>query len=238
MTSIDASTYQQRMTEAQIIHIKFGIIMEANMDAGGVLVPPSGVASRRERSIGVTTLSPKFRSDKFTDVPGRIKVECASCGRDLFIVPFRIATSKTGRHFCDTTCQSSFRQPIEELFASNLVKLDCGCWRYRGGETKHGYRNVNMTARGLGWIGAHRLSYQIHKGGIPEGLVIDHLCRNRWCVNPDHLEAVSHEENVRRAVGETCTNGHPKTPENTLYRKNGRVHTCRICRAERAGSRS
>lgn len=82
---------------------------------------------------------------------------------------------------------------------------------------------------------AHRLAYELTVGPIPEGLELDHLCCNKRCVNPAHLEPVTHAENVRRAVAndETCRNGHPRTEANT-YRWGGRNghRTCRICSAE------
>lgn len=87
---------------------------------------------------------------------------------------------------------------------------------------------------------AHRFSYELHVGPIPEGLVIDHLCRNRLCVNPDHLEPVTSQENVRRgheALGVRqyathCKNGHEYTPENTLITVEG-WRSCRTCSRER-----
>lgn len=90
---------------------------------------------------------------------------------------------------------------------------------------------------------AHRLSYELHKGEIPEGLEIDHLCRNRWCVNPDHLEAVTRRENIMRGDGPKklgelnskkthCKHGHPFDKENTRYRPTG-GRSCRICNRER-----
>ena len=93
--------------------------------------------------------------------------------------------------------------------------------------------------------GAHRVSYELTKGPIPRGLQLDHLCCNRACINPDHLEPVTRSENVRR--GETprrvrefwasvthCKYGHKFTVENTYIRRNGR-RSCRACR--RVGSR-
>lgn len=82
--------------------------------------------------------------------------------------------------------------------------------------------------------GAHRTSYKSFKGNIPKGLTIDHLCRNTICINPDHLEAVTLAENIRRGFSPTainkrktaCPKGHPYT-----WRDRGR-RTCRPCKIE------
>lgn len=109
-----------------------------------------------------------------------------------------------------------------------------GCWPYMGYRLPNGYGQY-------GSVGAHRLAYQLHIGPIPAGLVVDHLCRNKVCVNPAHLEAVTQQENVRRALGSAtrthCTNGHELTDENSYIRKD-RPETkgCRTCRAAQAAA--
>ncbi|MGV9482293.1 HNH endonuclease signature motif containing protein [Gordonia aichiensis] len=85
-------------------------------------------------------------------------------------------------------------------------------------------------------MGAHRVAYTEWKGPIPEGLEIDHVaangCRNRDCINPLHLEAVTHRENVLRMTGliTHCPAGHPYTPENTKLAGSRRFRNCRACR--------
>lgn len=105
-----------------------------------------------------------------------------------------------------------------------------------------GYHGPN----GYVWVSrgrlAHRVAYEQARGPIPEGLELDHLCRNRACVNPDHLEPVTHRENLlradtfaaRHAAQTHCVNGHEFTPDNTYIRtrpEGGRE--CRACRKAR-----
>ncbi|GAB3776674.1 hypothetical protein GCM10027600_42800 [Nocardioides ginsengisegetis] len=104
-----------------------------------------------------------------------------------------------------------------------------GCWIWKGHITRYGYGQLRGKK-------AHRLVYEAMVGPIPEGLVIDHLCRNRACVNPEHMEPVTNEENLDRGARSpsktTCPVGHSYTPENT-YVYNG-ARQCRTCRREAA----
>lgn len=101
------------------------------------------------------------------------------------------------------------------------------------GANSNGYRCVFVNKRNL-W--AHRFSYLFFIGKIPLGLVIDHICRNRACVKPSHLRAVSHKENILAGEGATakhakkthCVRGHEFTSENTVKVKNGK--RCKTCR--------
>ena len=87
----------------------------------------------------------------------------------------------------------------ERLFgAGKYVVNEGGCWLWVGGRARpNGYGNLSVNNR---LVNVHRLSYELRKGPIPDGLTIDHLCRVRLCINPDHLEAVTRAENTRREL--------------------------------------
>ena len=128
---------------------------------------------------------------------------------------------------------------IVKRFYNKVEVQEHGCWYWQGHISKpHEYGNFSF---GYQQTGAHRASYMLHIGDIPEGYEIDHLCKIPYCVNPDHLEAVTQAENSRRsAIGKSwelhllkkCSKGHDVQGENAKpHRKaNGRVkYRCRIC---------
>ena len=109
-----------------------------------------------------------------------------------------------------------------------------GCWEWTRCKNEKGYGL--LTFRYKVWR-AHRLFYTICVGPVPEDMELDHLCRNRWCCNPDHLEPVTHRENLLRggtvtakhAATTHCPKGHAYTEENTYRRKNKNSRECRVC---------
>jgi hypothetical protein len=118
------------------------------------------------------------------------------------------------------------------FYAKVRVDFDTNCWLWVGAVQTSGYGSVGIGNKRTALV--HRLSYEAHNGPIPDGLTIDHLCRNKTCVNPDHLEPVTLAENIRRAAAAIthCVHGHELTPENLLNRKDGK-RNCRTCANER-----
>lgn len=89
-----------------------------------------------------------------------------------------------------------------ERFARGYVSDPTGCWRWIKGKTTSGYGHFSI--RGV-YYQAHKIAYILHGGHIPPAFELDHLCRHRWCVNPAHLEPVTHKTNVRRGSSTRLT---------------------------------
>ena len=122
----------------------------------------------------------------------------------------------------------------ESRFWSKVDKDSEGeCWEWTAFKNREGYGAFRV---GPVVVRSHRFAYEALVGPIPGWLVIDHLCRNRGCVNPAHMETVTREENGRRQVSYAlakthCPRGHEYSAENT-YREPGRTHRqCRKCHA-------
>lgn len=137
------------------------------------------------------------------------------------------------------TLTSRFWEKVNKDAPIPAARRDLGrCWMWTAGLSK-GYGQFIVMAGHRGRpILAHRMAWELLRGSVPDGLELDHLCRVRACVNPDHLEPVTSEENIRRGMWGPvanarkthCAHGHEFTPENT-YRPPRRPHVrqCREC---------
>ena len=127
---------------------------------------------------------------------------------------------------------------LDELLAFADVGPPEDCWNWQARKNVDGYGKVSLFGRD--WL-AHRLVYEAMRGDVPDDLTCDHLCRNRACVNPYHIELVDPVANVMRGEGfgarnarkTHCGNGHPFNEQNT-YMHRGRRH-CRSCNREGKG---
>ena len=116
------------------------------------------------------------------------------------------------------------RCPMEERFWKKVFPEPMsGCWLWAGSGSRYG--SIGTGGRGGKKLQAHRWAYERYRGPIPDGLELDHLCRNTWCVNPQHLEPVTHVENSHRGARFSrqglCAQGHAFD----VIRRHGRVYT-------------
>ena len=121
------------------------------------------------------------------------------------------------------------KKSVQDRFLAKIVASPNGCWIWQSGTNADGYGLFRVDGR---MVRAHRFAYELLVGPIPEGLELDHLCRVRNCVNPAHMEPVTHAENMRRgahALKTHCPREHPYAGGNLYIAPDGkrRCWTCK-----------
>ena len=119
---------------------------------------------------------------------------------------------------------------VEDFFKK--ADTSSTCWQWLGSKYANGYGKLGKAG-----IMAHRIAYELTRGHVPEDMCLDHLCKNRLCVNPDHLEIVTLVENVMRGESQhaknarktACKRGHEFTAENTYIRQDRGTRSCKTC---------
>lgn len=130
--------------------------------------------------------------------------------------------------------------PVSERLAHySAINPTTGCHEWSGCKSQNGYAYIRVAGR---TVYAHRVAWELANGPVPAGRYLDHLCRNRRCINPGHLEPVTHRENVIRGIGPTAINaakthcyaGHELSPDNLTSRELRLGHRkCLTCKRER-----
>jgi len=132
---------------------------------------------------------------------GSVEKTCERC-RSPFTAKSCALLRGRGR-FCGRRCAnlSKPRRPLSARFDEKVIsEPNSGCWLWLGATMRNGYGVIGLGGRADGTALAHRVAYQTLRGDIPDGFDLDHLCRNRACVNPDHLEPVTRRVNWERGM--------------------------------------
>lgn len=153
---------------------------------------------------------------------------CIGCGADFDALPASVYCSRG----CGSRHATPRRDPLDRFHEKYIVTSE-SCWEWTGARNRDGYGWFLLDGRA---IGAHVASWRLIRGDTPEGMELDHICRNRACVNPDHLDPVPHIENVRRGntadvmngTRDRCKRGHLFSEHMYISPKGFR--TCRECK--------
>ncbi len=168
---------------------------------------------------------------------------CAACGVLYGPKPYHDAWRWRRSRVCSQRCQrvlsgTTRKRSVSDRFDTQYVpEPNTGCWLWTGSLDAKGYGHIHIMVRGAAL--AHRVSWERHRGPIPDGMVIDHLCRVRSCVNPDHLRVVTPRVNVlenslslpaMQVRRNACKYGHPYEGANVAFTKHG-ARRCKVCAA-------
>lgn len=128
--------------------------------------------------------------------------------------------------------------PLKERVMASIAVTASGCWEWQLAKSKDGYGKYTYRRK---FISAHRLAYEVFVGQIPDRHDLDHLCKNRCCCNPGHLEPVTKKENWLRGDSPSlkhykqthCVHGHELAGDN-LHVSSAGKRSCRACNRRRA----
>ena len=141
----------------------------------------------------------------------------------------------TGNNFGKIRGYKRYENVEDKLYSKINIIEDTKCWEFNGNPDKDGY---GFIAFNYNVYRIHRFSYLLFQGQIPDNYVIDHICGNRLCCNPEHLRAITQQENTKigktglnnhQSLKEYCPKGHKYTPENTYLNPKG-SRECMICK--------